>query len=147
MLFARIAANCLLLAALSACAASRQSADGGVGGLNLEDLAGRTYYLVSMDGKNFAGDSAPELSFVEEGRVAGRACNRFSGTAKIVNGILTAKHAASTRMSCAQPFLNALEQQLSDMLQNGAQVNLDGRQLILARNGHTLMYALPSPKP
>ena len=147
MFFARIAAICLLLAALSACAAGRQTADESAGGLKLEDLAGRTYYLVSMDGKNFTDADTPELSFDGEGRVAGRACNRFSATAKIVNGRLTAKNMASTRMSCAQPFLNELERHVHGMLQNGAQANLDGRQLTLARDGHTLVYALPSPKP
>ena len=145
MFFARLAVCCLLLVALAACAAGRGS-DGNAGGPSLDDLAGRTYYLVSMDGKSFEGAIAPELSF-EEGRVTGRACNRFSGTAKIANGTLTAKNAASTRMACFQPFLNELEQRLSDMLQNGAQLMLEGRQLTLARDGHTLTYALPSPKP
>ncbi|MDR0239393.1 MAG: META domain-containing protein [Deltaproteobacteria bacterium] len=147
MFSARIVACCLLLAALSACAANRGSPDGNAGELNLEDLAGRTYYLVSMDGKNFAGANAPELSFTEAGRVTGRACNRFSGTVNIVNGTLSAKNAALTRMACPQPFLNELEQTLSDMLQHGTRARLDSRQLILARDGHTLVYALSSPKP
>jgi len=146
MFCARLAVCCLLLAALSACAVNRRTADGNAVGLSLEELAGRTYYLVSMDGKNFEGANAPELSF-EESRVTGRACNRFIGTAKIVNGTLTAKNTASTRMACFQPFLNELEQRLSDMLQNGAQLTLEGRQLTLVRDGHTLTYALPSPKP
>ena len=147
MLFARIALYCLLLAALSACAVSRRTADGDTVGPSLDDLAGRTFYLVSMDGKNVEGVDAPELSFTREGRVFGSACNRFSGTVNMVNGTLTAKHAASTRMACLQPFLNELEQTLSDMLQNGARASLDGRRLTLARDGHTLVYALPPPKP
>ena len=146
MCFARIAVCCLLLAALPACAASRRTSTSAEAPA-LEELAGRTYYLVSMDGKNFEGADAPPLSFTGEGRVSGRTCNNFNGTAKIVNGTLTAKNAASTRMACLQPFLNELEQTLSGMLQNGAQIRLDGRQLILARDGHTLVYALPSPKP
>ena len=147
MFSARIVVCCLLLAALSACAAGRTSTDGNAGGPKLEDLAGRTYYLVSMDGKNFEGGNAPELSFTEAGRVTGRACNRFSGAVNIVNGTLSAKNAALTRMACSQPFLNELEQTLSDMLRNGARASLNGRQLVLARDGHTLVYALPSPKP
>jgi heat shock protein HslJ len=115
--------------------------------LKLEDLAGRAYYLVSMDGKRFEGSNAPELGFSFEGRISGRACNRFSGTAKIVNGMLTAHNAVSTRMACFHPFLNELEQTLLDMLQHGAQVSLDGRRLTLARDGHSLVYELPSPKP
>ena len=147
MCFARIAACCLLCVALSACAAQRRDADESVGGLTLESLAGRVYYLVSMDGRSFEGGNAPELDFTREGRVAGRACNRFSGEAKLVNGTLTAKNAAITRMACFQPFLNELEQILFDMLQNGVQIRMDGNRLTLARDGHALAYALPSPKP
>ena len=147
MFFARIAVNCLLLAALSACAASRRTVDGNTGGPSLEDLAGRTFYLVSMDGKSVEGVDAPELSFTWEGRVFGSACNRFSGTASIVNGTLTARQAATTRMACPQPFLNELEQTLSGMLLNGARISLEGGRLTLVRDGRVLVYALPSPKP
>ena len=144
--FARTAAYCLLLALLTACA-GRQAEGVNARGPSLEELAGRTYYLVSMDGKSFEGDKAPELGFSGEGRVMGRACNRFSGTAKIANGTLTAQKAASTRMACFQPFLNELEQTLLGMLEHGAQVSLDGGRLTLSRDGHSLVYALPSPKP
>ncbi|MDR2695091.1 MAG: META domain-containing protein [Deltaproteobacteria bacterium] len=147
MNFTRIAASCLLCAALSACAAGRQAADGGAGVPALADLAGRTYYLVAMDGQSCDDASAPELGFTGEGRVVGRACNRFSGAARIVNGTLTATALASTRMACAQPFLNELEQTLFGMLGSGARIRLDGGRLTLDRDGHELVYALPSPKP
>ena len=145
--FARIAASCLLCAALSACVAVRPAADREAGSPALEDLAGRIYYLVGMDGQSCGGASAPELGFTGEGRVVGSACNRFSGTARVVNGTLTAKDLASTRMSCAQPLLNELEQTLFGMLRSGARIRLDGGRLTLARDGRELAYALPSPKP
>jgi heat shock protein HslJ len=145
MRHAPVVTCCLLLALLSACGASRRTAEGRAAELSLEDLTGRTYYLVSMDERSFEGADAPQLRFGADGRVSGSACNRFSGTAKIEHGVLTAKNAASTRMACFQPFLNELEQNLSDMLQNGARVSLDGGRLILVRDGHTLVYALPSP--
>ena len=145
--FARIAACCLLCAALSACAAQRRAADENAGGPALEDLSGRVYYLVSMDGQAFAGGNAPELGFTMEGRVVGRACNRFSGAATIANGTLTAKNAATTRMACSRAFLNELEQIVFGMLENGARIRLDGSRLTLARDEHALVYALPSPKP
>lgn len=147
MYFARIAAYCLLFGALSACAASRRAADIDAGTPALEELAGRMYYFVSMDGKSFEGASAPELGFTVEGRVIGLACNRFSGAAKIANGTLTAKNTVSTRMGCAQPFLNELEQIVFGMLQNGARIRLDGNRLTLTRDGRELVYTLPSPKP
>jgi len=145
MFFVRIIACCLLFATLPACAASWRAEGGNAGGLSLEDLSGRTYYLVSMDGESFDGDETPELGFTKEGRVVGSACNRFSGMAKIEGGMLTAKNVASTRMACIHSFLNALEHTLFDMLQHGAHVRLDGRLLTLTKDGHILMYVLPSP--
>jgi heat shock protein HslJ len=142
---AAVVTCCLLCALLSACGAGRLVAEGKTTELSLDDLAGRSYSLVSMDGRSFEGGDAPQLRFGADGRVSGSACNRFSGTAKIVNGMLTAKNAASTRMACFQPYLNELEQTLSDMLQNGARVSLDSRRLTLTRDGHSLVYALPPP--
>ena len=147
MCFARVAACCLLCAALSACVAHRPAADENAEAPALEDVAGRVYYLAGMDGQRPACGSTPELGFTGEGRVFGRACNRFSGAAKIVNGTLTAKNTAATRMACAEPVLNTLEQIVFGMLENGAQIRLDGNRLTLARDGHTLVYELPSPKP
>ena len=147
MCFARVVACCLLCAALSACAVHRPAADEHAGSPALEDLTGRVYHLVSMDGQRLACGNTPELGFTGEGRVFGSACNRFSGAAKIVNGTLTAKNAAATRMACAQPVLNDLEKIVFGMLENGAQIRLDGNRLMLARDGHTLVYELPSPKP
>jgi len=141
MRFASIVICCLFLAALSACAAGRQATDANAGGVSLEDVADRVYYLVSMDGKSFEGANAPELSLTREGRVIGRACNRFNGPARIENGTLTARNMVATRMACFQPFLNELEQTLFDMLRHGARLSLNGRQLTLARDGHALVYA------
>jgi heat shock protein HslJ len=140
MFLARIAVCCRLFAALSACAVGRQATEGNAMTLNWEDLAGRAYYLVSMDGKSFEGARAPELSFSSEARrVSGSVCNRFGGAAKIVNGMLMAENMASTRMACFQPFLNEAEQALFDMLQSGAQLSLDGRRVTLTGGGHTLV--------
>ena len=147
MHFVRIVACFLLFAALPACAASWRAEGGKAGGLSLEDLSGHTYFLVSMDGESFDGDKTPELGFSKEGHIAGSACNRFSGMAKIEGGMLTATNVASTRMACFHPFLNTLEQTLFDMLQHGARISLDGRQLTLAQDGHILMYSLPSSNP
>ncbi|MDR0465763.1 MAG: META domain-containing protein [Deltaproteobacteria bacterium] len=147
MSIARIAATCLLLAFLPACAAGPRAADENAGGLSLDDVAGRTFFLVSMDGKSPEGAKAPELAFTREGRVVGAACNRFSGPARIAHGTLTAEQTASTRMACFQPFLNELEQILFGMFQHGARASLADGRLTLTRDGHVLVYAPPPPKP
>jgi len=137
---------CLLLAALAACAHRPVQAE-SAGGASLEAVADRVYSLVSMDGKSFAGANTPELGFTRDGRVMGRACNRFNGPARIVNGTLTAENMVATRMACFQPFLNELEQTLFDMLRHGARMRLDGGRLTLVQGGHTLVYALPPLQP
>ena len=142
----RIAACCLLLVALFACAADRRVEKASAEGPALGDLAGRTYYLVSMDGKIFLGDNTPELGFTSEGRMTARVCNRFNGTAKITNGTLLVENAVSTRMACFQPFLNEAEQMFTDMLRHGARISLAGNRLTLTRDGRSLVYELPAPK-
>jgi len=142
----RLVVCCLLLAVLAACARLPAQAE-NAGGASLKDVADRVYSLVSMDGRRFEGANAPELGFTKEGRVIGRACNRFNGPARIVNGTLTAENMVATRMACFQPFLNELEQTLFDMLRHGARMRLDGGRLTLDQGGHTLVYALSPLQP
>ncbi|MGQ7115968.1 META domain-containing protein, partial [Escherichia sp. TWPC-MK] len=68
--------------------------------------------------------------------------NRFSGEGKLSNGELTAKGLAMTRMMCANPQLNELDNTISEMLKEGAQVDLTANQLTLATAKQTLTYKL-----
>lgn len=47
-----------------------------------------------------------------------------------------------TRKMCANPQLNELDNTISQMLSNGAQVDLTANQLTLATAEHTLMFKL-----
>ncbi len=57
-------------------------------------------------------------------------------------GELTAKGLAMTRMMCANPQLNELDNTISEMLKEGAQVDLTANQLTLATAKQTLTYKL-----
>ncbi len=63
-------------------------------------------------------------------------------TIKLSNGELTAKGLAMTRMMCANPQLNELDNTISEMLKEGAQVDLTANQLTLATAKQTLTYKL-----
>ena len=93
--------------------------------------------------KSVTSDINPrEITFCEKLMISGSMCNRFSGEGKLSNGELTAKGLAMTRMMCANPQLNELDNTISEMLKEGAQVDLTANQLTLATAKQTLTYKL-----
>ena len=100
-----------------------------------EQLQHHRFVLESVNGK-------PVTSFGEKMMISGSMCNRFSGEGKLSNGELTAKGLAMTRMMCANPQLNELDNTISEMLKEGAQVDLTANQLTLATAKQTLTYKL-----
>ncbi|QQB93790.1 heat shock protein HslJ [Escherichia coli] len=102
-----------------------------------EQLQHHRFVLESVNGKPVTSDkNPPEISFGEKMMISGSMCNRFSG------GELTAKGLAMTRMMCANPQLNELDNTISEMLKEGAQVDLTANQLTLATAKQTLTYKL-----
>jgi heat shock protein HslJ len=87
-----------------------------------EQLQHHRFVLESVNGKPVTSDkNPPEISFGEKMMISGSMCNRFSGEGKLSNGELTAKGLAMTRMMCANPQLNELDNTISEMLKEGAQ--------------------------
>lgn len=75
-----------------------------------EQLQHHRFVLESVNGKPVTSDkNPPEISFGEKMMISGSMCNRFSGEGKLSNGELTAKGLAMTRMMCANPQLNELD--------------------------------------
>lgn len=108
-----------------------------------EQLQHHRFVLESVDGKPVNPTPHPlELSFGEKMTVSGNMCNRFNGQASLSDGELKVKEMVMTRMMCADPQLNALDNTLSAMLKKGAQVDLTANQLTLATADHTLSYKL-----
>ena len=106
-----------------------------------EQLQHHRFVLESVNGKPVTSDkNPPEISFGEKMMISGSMCNRFSGEGKLSNGELTAKGLAMTRMMCANPLLS--DNTISEMLKEGAQVDLTANQLTLATAKQTLTYKL-----
>ncbi|AMG94741.1 MULTISPECIES: heat shock protein HslJ [Citrobacter] len=108
-----------------------------------EQLQHHRFVLESVDGKPINATGHPlELSFGEKMMISGNMCNRFNGQASLSDGALKVKEMAMTRMMCADPQLSELDNTLSTMLKQGAQVDLTANQLTLATAEHTLSYKL-----
>lgn len=108
-----------------------------------EQLQHHRFVLESVDGAPVAATAQPaELSFGEKMTLSGKMCNQFSGQATLSDGELKVKEMAMTRMMCADQTLNKLDNTISTMLKEGAQVDLTANQLTLATADHTLSYKL-----
>ncbi|EHB7664972.1 TPA: heat shock protein HslJ [Escherichia coli] len=108
-----------------------------------EQLQHHRFVLDSVNGQPVASEkNPPEISFGEKMMVSGNMCNRFSGEGKLSDGELKVKGLAMTRMMCANPQLNELDNTISEMLKEGAQVDLTANQLTLATAKQTLTYKL-----
>ncbi|EGO8188496.1 heat shock protein HslJ [Escherichia fergusonii] len=111
--------------------------------VNRDQLQHHRFVLESVNGKPVTGETTqPELSFGENMTVSGSMCNHFTGKGKLSDGELRVKDLAMTRKMCANPQLNELDNTISQMLSNGAQVDLTANQLTLATAEHTLMFKL-----
>lgn len=102
-----------------------------------DDIASNRYVLQSVDGVRFGSlERTPEISFDDTMRVAGQVCNRFMGQGTLKDSVLTVPAMASTKMLCPDPQLNEMERDFSEMLRQGARMQLDGDTLSLS-NGLT----------
>lgn len=117
-------------------------ATGPIDGLiNAQNLEQRSFVLVMVDGQKFSSQvRQPYISFAENMKISGRICNNFVGQAVLQDNILSAPNLASTRMLCVEESVNQLETWLGMMLQDGAQISLDGPQLTLEGQGHVLLF-------
>lgn len=120
----------------------RNTDSGSQVAVTANDLMHHRYEIVSFNETpvEVAGDVAIELSFGENMHISGKACNRFSGQASVVNGVLKAPHLAATKMFCADELSNTLESTLFAMFTQGVAVNLDGDKLILRDGDNTIVY-------
>ena len=140
----RTALLVLTTLALAGCAQTSEQKS-----LSVQDLENHRFVLQSVNGTPFVateGGNVPELSFGDKLQMSGAMCNRFFGQATLSGDQLKAEGLAMTRMMCAEPQLNELDNQFGQMLSNGAQVSLNGQQLTLKNDQHTLTYTLAKPQ-
>ena len=105
-------------------------------------LQQQRFVLHSFDGQlQPAGQPhQPEIRFDEKMNVSGVMCNRFMGEGKLTGNTLTVPGMASTRMMCADPRLNQLDQVIGQMLTQGVNVALAHHTLTLQNSQHVLVW-------
>ncbi|MDR9890451.1 heat shock protein HslJ [Pseudenterobacter timonensis] len=131
----KLSALCLLSLALTGCV------NPGKASVQPEQLEGHRFVLENVDGAAVTpGAVAPEIRFGEKLAVSGVMCNRFSGEGKLSEGELKVKEMTMTRKLCADAQRNELDQAITTMLRQGAQVDLTEDQLTLATAEKTLMF-------
>jgi len=112
---------------------------------NASRLAHHHFVLQQVNGQPFVlGNDRPHpvLNFGEQWQISGKMCNQFSGQATLNGDQLKAENLAMTRMLCSDPLLNQLDNQLGQMLAQGAQVHFNGQQLTLKTPEHSLTYTV-----
>ncbi|WP_058910228.1 heat shock protein HslJ [Entomohabitans teleogrylli] len=135
----KLAALMLASVALSGCAQS-----GSPSAVTAQQLQHHRFVLESVNGAALATPQGnkPEISFGENMHVSGSMCNRFTGQGALAGNQLTVAGMASTRMLCADPQLNQLDQVIGELLTNGATISLAQQSLTLQNGQHTLVYKL-----
>lgn len=111
--------------------------------VNEAQLAQHRFVLDAVNGQTVEkGEHPADIRFDNNVTVSGSMCNRFTGQGKLSEGTLTVKKMAMTRMMCADAQRNTLDNIISKMLSDGAQVDLTAGQLTLTTADQTLIYTL-----
>jgi heat shock protein HslJ len=109
--------------------------------LTLEALAEKKFELRQVDGADYHAEQRPFISFDAQGLVVGKVCNNFRGPVKVEGGLLTLQSAAAaTQMLCPVNGLSDLEAKLFDMLNQGAEISLEGAALTLKRGENVFVF-------
>lgn len=125
--------------------AEASDAPGESSGLTKEFLMNQRFVLIQIDDAAYTASSdqgipAPTLEFDGDFMVSGRICNTFRGGGELVDGVLTVKILATTKMLCGDPNLNQLETIFFQMLEGGAELTMNGDRLYMKKGGSTLIF-------
>jgi heat shock protein HslJ len=115
----------------------------GCGGAILPptELTGTSWIFVSIGGAPVAADRPAELQF-EGDRMSGSAgCNRFGGSYKVADGLLTTGPLISTMMACSDPEMEQ-ERAFFDLMDApvGITFPADGTMVLTGKNGRTAVF-------
>ena len=102
---------------------------------DLSALEGTHWTVVNIEGEAPLADAAPELTFSDNGKIAGTTgCNRYFGTAKFEGGALSFKGVGATLMACNEVRMQQ-ERTFLDALQVVTALSRpDANQLVLSDN-------------
>ena len=109
-------------------------ADDDASGLSIDDLDGRAFSSVRVDGHRLVGDTRIRLGFVGDEIQAEAGCNHLFGTLTVDGATLTASNMGGTEMGCPDG-LHDQDAWLTEFLSAGPDVVLDGEMLTLTKDG------------
>ena len=96
-----------------------------------QSLVGSEWELTDLGGTPVLEDNRPTLSFVDPGRISGRAsCNRYGGGADLGDGTIKVGPLQTTRMACT-PEIDAQERAYLTALQNARRLELVNADLVV----------------
>ncbi len=131
-----LATAALLAVTLSGCGDEEPTtmANDEAAGLSLDDLDGRAFASVRVDGRQLVDGTQIRLGFDGDAVQADAGCNHLFGTLAVEGDTLTASNMGGTEMGCPDG-LQDQDAWLSEFLSAGAEVVLDGDTLTLAKDG------------
>lgn len=101
--------------------------------MSLDDLNGRTFASVRVDGHRLVDGTQVLLAFDGDRIQANAGCNHLSGTLAVDGDVLTASNLGGTEMGCPDG-LNDQDAWLSELLAAGAEATLKGDTLTLTKD-------------
>jgi heat shock protein HslJ len=136
---------------VTACGGGSSSASDGSSSsgaaVTAADLDGSTFESTSVEGHDLVTGSTVRLTFENGSLSANAGCNTMSSTYDVTDGRLAwTGHPMSTMMGCPDD-LTAQDQWLSDLLEHGADVTLDGDDLTLVSGDATLELTRETTEP
>lgn len=106
------------------------------------DLMHHRFVLIKSNDQEISSDEQAELIFGEKMTITGKMCNQFSGQVTLNNDNIKGSGLAMTKMLCSDEQLNQLDYILTQLITNGAEINLTNNQLTLKNNENELIYQL-----
>ncbi|MDZ5620173.1 META domain-containing protein [Nocardioides sp. HM23] len=131
-----LAATALLAVTLAGCGDEEPTtmADDAPAALSSDDLDGRAFSSVRVDGHQLVGDTRVRLGFSGEEVRAEAGCNHLFGTVAIDGGTLTASNMGGTEMGCPDG-LHDQDSWLAAFLSAGPEAVLVDDTLTLSKDG------------
>jgi heat shock protein HslJ len=113
----------------------------------MTELAGTTWRIEMVRGMMTTGDRPAEISFAENGQIAGSTgCNRFTGAALDGMALRASPALATTRMACPPPLAEQ-ESAVLAALQGGGRFVAESDALVLVDERGTVQMRLVQAAP
>jgi heat shock protein HslJ len=129
-----LATAALLAVTLAGCADGdpAATAEDETGGLSLDDLDGRAFGSVRVDGRQLVGDTQIRIAFDDDQMQVQAGCNSLFGMVDVDGHTLTASNMGGTEMGCPDD-LQDQDTWLAEFLSSGPEAALERDTLTLTK--------------